>query len=118
MPDIAVGSQVFDLAFHPDRPLVLAGLLTGNIKAFSYDEQGNYEEKFSVRPSKRSCRTLAVSEDGTQVWAGGKAKAIQCVSSLSMFSRSVFSRSVRPSARSTSGLGRSWRPVRGRMSEP
>ena len=79
MPDIPVGAQTFDLAFHPNRPLVLSGLLTGHIKAFSYDEQGSYQAKFSVRPSKRSCRTLAVSEDGAQVWAGGKAKAIQYV---------------------------------------
>ena len=76
MPDIPVGAQIFDLAFHPSRPLVLTGLLTGYVKAFSYDEQGNHEEKFSARPSKRSCRTLAMSEDGAQAWAGGKAKAI------------------------------------------
>ena len=102
MPDIPVGSQVFDLAFHPDRPLVLAGLLTGSIKAFSYDEQGNYEEKFSVRPSKRSCRTLAVSEDGAQVWAGGKAKAIQYVNPLRGVEVSLFTLYT---SRSTIDLG-------------
>ncbi|TFK78435.1 WD40 repeat-like protein [Polyporus arcularius HHB13444] len=79
MPDIPVGAQVFDLAFHPDRSLVFAGLLTGIVKAFSYDEQGNHEEKFSVRPTKRSCRTLAVSADGSQLWAAGKAKAIHTI---------------------------------------
>ncbi|KAI0767415.1 WD40-repeat-containing domain protein [Fomes fomentarius] len=79
MPDIPVGAQVFDLTFHPDQPLVLAGLLTGHIKSFAYDEQGNYEEKFSVRPSKKSCRTLAFSADGAQVWAAGKAKAIHTI---------------------------------------
>lgn len=91
MPDIPVGAQVFDLTFHPDQPLVLAGLLTGHIKSFAYDEQGNYEEKFSVRPSKKSCRTLAFSADGAQVWAAGKAKGIQYVlfTLLSGYTRSL-----------------------------
>ena len=79
MPDIPVNAQIFDLAFHPERPLVTTGLLTGHVTAFSYDEQGNYEEKFSIQPSKKSCRTLAMSEDGSNVWAAGKAKAIQYV---------------------------------------
>ncbi|KAH9927959.1 WD40 repeat-like protein [Epithele typhae] len=79
MPDIPVGAQIFDLAFHPTEPLVLTGLLTGHLKAFGYDEQGNYEEKFSIRPSKKSCRTIAMSADGARAWAGGKAKAIHIV---------------------------------------
>ncbi|OJT13765.1 WD repeat-containing protein JIP5 [Trametes pubescens] len=82
MPDIPVGAQIFDLAFHPNRPIVYTGLLTGHIKAFGYDEQGNHEAKFSLRPSKKSCRALALSMDGDQLWAAGKAKAIQCVLSL------------------------------------
>ena len=79
MPDIPVGAQIFDLAFHPDEPLVISGLLTGGIKAFRYDEQGNYEEKFSIRPTKKSCRKLAMTQDGSRFWSGGKAKAIQYV---------------------------------------
>ncbi|KAI0672327.1 WD40 repeat-like protein [Trametes maxima] len=79
MPDIPVGAQIFDLAFHPNRPLVFTGLLTGHVKAFGYDEQGNHEHKFSLRPSKKSCRTLASSEDGAQLWAAGKAKAIHVI---------------------------------------
>lgn len=78
MPDIPVNAQIFDLAFHPERPLFATGLLTGHVTAFSYDEQGNYEKKFSIRPSKKSCRTLAMSENGSNVWAAGKAKIIQC----------------------------------------
>ncbi|KAL1948494.1 hypothetical protein VTO73DRAFT_12569 [Trametes versicolor] len=79
MPDIPVGAQIFDLAFHPNRPIVYTGLLTGHIKAFGYDEQGNHEAKFSLRPSKKSCRALALSVDGDQLWAAGKAKAIHTI---------------------------------------
>jgi hypothetical protein len=76
MPDIPVGSQIFDLAFHPTHSTVYTGLLNGNVKAFRYDEQGQHEESFVLRPSKRSCRCLDTSEDGTRLWATGKAKAI------------------------------------------
>ncbi|KAI8989141.1 WD40 repeat-like protein [Trametes punicea] len=79
MPDIPVGAQIFDLAFHPNCPIVFTGLLTGYVKAFVYDDQGNHEAKFSLRPSKRSCRTLAVSEDGAQLWSAGKARAIHTI---------------------------------------
>ncbi|KAJ8585344.1 WD40 repeat-like protein [Rhizopogon salebrosus TDB-379] len=76
MPDIPVGSQIFDLAFHPTLPTVYTGLLNGKVKAFRYDEQGQHEESFAIRPSKRSCRCLDTSEDGSRLWAAGKAKAI------------------------------------------
>jgi len=79
MPDIPVGSQIFDLAFHPTHSTVYTGLLNGKVKAFRYDEQGQHEETFALRPSKRSCRCLDTSEDGSHLWAAGKAKAILCV---------------------------------------
>ncbi|PCH36904.1 WD40 repeat-like protein [Wolfiporia cocos MD-104 SS10] len=79
MPDISVGTQIFDLIFHPTDSLVFTGLLTGHIEAFSYDEQGNHEHKLSLRPSKRSCRALAIDEDGGKLWTAGKAKAIHTI---------------------------------------
>ncbi|KZT64333.1 WD40 repeat-like protein [Daedalea quercina L-15889] len=79
MPDISVGTQIFDLIFHPSSSVVYLGLLTGHIKAFSYDDEGGHDVEFTVRPSKRSCRALAISEDGNRVWAAGKAKAMYTV---------------------------------------
>ena len=78
MPDNKTDAQIFDIAFHPSESIVYVGLLTGGVKAFRYDEQGEEqpEEAFSVRPSKRSCRGLAVNEDGSEVYAAGKGKAI------------------------------------------
>ncbi|KAI5121586.1 hypothetical protein M0805_009457 [Coniferiporia weirii] len=77
MPEIQTGAQIFDIAFHPTESTVFVGLLTGGIKAFRYDEQGGQsEEVFSVRPSKRSCRGLATSEDGSSLFAVGKGKAM------------------------------------------
>lgn len=77
MPDIPVGSQIFDLIFHPNASVVYTGLLTGEVKAFSYDEQGQHQEQFALKPSKRSCRGLAISSDGSQLWAVGKGKSLQ-----------------------------------------
>ena len=39
MPDIPVSSQIFDIAFHPNRTILFAALLTGEVKAFEYDEE-------------------------------------------------------------------------------
>ena len=79
MPVIPVGSQIFDLAFHPTSDVVFTGLLDGKVKAFNYDEQGAYSIAMSLRISKRSCRGLALSPDGSSLYAVGKARSLQCV---------------------------------------
>lgn len=79
MPDIPLGSQIFDLAFHPANSVVYTGLLNGSVKAFRYDEQGQHHQSFSLRPSKRSCRALTTDQDGAHLLAAGKAKSILCV---------------------------------------
>jgi hypothetical protein len=84
MPDIPVGAQIFDLVFHPTHSTVYTGLLTGEIKSFTYDEQGQYESGFTQRPSKRSCRGLTLSEDGVHLWAVGKSKSLLYVSPPSL----------------------------------
>lgn len=76
MPDIPVSSQIFDIAFDPTRPIVHSALLSGAVKSFKYDEQGNYESSFDLRPSRKSCRGLDISEDGERLWAVGKSKAL------------------------------------------
>ena len=78
MPDVSVGAQIFDLAFHPTAPVVYTGLLSGEVKAYGYDDDGEDapECRFRVRPSKRSCRGLTMNEDGARLWAVGKSKAI------------------------------------------
>lgn len=79
MPDIAVGNQVFDVAFHPREDVVLAGLLTGEIKAFAYTDDGAHEAKWDLRPTKRSCRGLAFDYAGERVYAVSKDRTVQCV---------------------------------------
>ncbi|KAF8892943.1 WD40-repeat-containing domain protein [Infundibulicybe gibba] len=76
MPEIPVGAQIFDIAFNPTHSTVYAGLLTGEIKAFAYNEQGAHNQSFSLRPSKRSCRSVTLDNDGSHLFAVGKSKAL------------------------------------------
>jgi hypothetical protein len=77
MPEIPVDAQVFDIVFHPTFSTVYIGLLTGYVKAFAYDQQGNHKNIFSLRPSKKSCRGLSTSNDGSKLYAVGKSKALK-----------------------------------------
>ncbi|KAJ6612771.1 WD repeat-containing protein JIP5 [Mycena sp. CBHHK59/15] len=81
MPDIPVGAQIFDLVFHPTHSTVYTGLLTGQVKAFAYD-QSSYKSTFSLRPSKRSCRALTINDDGSRLYAAGKGKAIHTIDTV------------------------------------
>jgi hypothetical protein len=77
MPEISVGAQIFDLVFHPTHSTVYTGLLTGHVRAFAYDDQGYHKRIFSLRPSKRSCRSLTIDQDGSYLYAVGKSKALK-----------------------------------------
>ena len=77
MPEIPVGSQIFDVAFHPTSAIAYTGLLTGHVKAFAYNEQGSGRGLWSIRPSKKSCRGLSITQDGSKLFAVGKSKALQ-----------------------------------------
>ncbi|KAF8169521.1 WD repeat-containing protein JIP5 [Pholiota molesta] len=79
MPEIPVGAQIFDVVFHPTFSTVYTGLLTGHVKAFAYDEQGNHQPTFSLRPSKSSCRGLSLDGDGSHLYAVGKGKALHTI---------------------------------------
>jgi hypothetical protein len=84
MPEIPVGAQIFDVVFHPTFSTVYTGLLTGYVKAFSYDNQGNHKPAFSVRPSKSSCRGLSLDQDGSHLYAVGKGKSLKYVITIAM----------------------------------
>lgn len=69
--------QPFDLAFHPSEPVVYVSLLTGEVKAFRYDdEEGEASTSWTVRPTKRTARALDV---GDSLWMGGKSGALLSV---------------------------------------
>ncbi len=78
MPDIPQGNQVFDLEFSTNDNLVFSALLNGRIRAYGYDNQtGDVEQKWELRPTKRSCRGIAIGLDGHTLWSVSKDKTIQ-----------------------------------------
>lgn len=80
MPDIQVGNQLFDLAFHPSEDIVYAATVAGEVKAYKYDlDSGEGTEKFSTRVTKRSVRGLDFSADGQTLYCVGKDKSLQWV---------------------------------------
>ena len=82
MPDIAQGNQVFDLDFHPHSDHVYTALLTGEIRSHSYSsEDGNCTLDWSIRPTKRSCRGLALNATGDRLYSVSKDKNLQSVRS-------------------------------------
>lgn len=79
--EIPLGNQPFDLAFHPTHPLLFAALLSGHLTAFSYsrhkpEDEFEYSQRFSVRPTKRSCRGLTTSVSGDKVYSVTKDKTL------------------------------------------
>ena len=68
--------QPFDLVFHPTESVLYTSLLTGEVKAFRYDDEtGETSESsgsWTARPSKRAARTLSMEENGNALWMGGK----------------------------------------------
>ncbi len=82
MPDISVGSQIFDLVFHPSHSTAYTALLSGKVKAYSYDQEGNSKQTVSVKISQKSCRGITIDEDGGRLYTVGKGKGLQCVQPL------------------------------------
>ncbi|KAL7420308.1 WD repeat-containing protein jip5 [Cryptotrichosporon argae] len=77
MAEIKLRNQPFDLAFHPTASVLYTSLLTGEVKAFRYDDAtGSTSAGWSVRPSRRTARALAVEEGGEHIWVGGKSGAL------------------------------------------
>ncbi|CDZ96495.1 WD40 repeat protein [Phaffia rhodozyma] len=84
--DIHLKNQVFDLVFHPKHNTLYTALLTGEIKAFNYTlgepDEITYEKAFSVRPTRKSCRSLALDFEGDLLYSVGKEKALNVIDTV------------------------------------
>ncbi|EUC61358.1 WD repeat protein JIP5, putative [Rhizoctonia solani AG-3 Rhs1AP] len=79
MPDVDLGTQVFDLAFNPKHDIVYTGLLSGHVKAFAYDDEGICTPKFDIRPAKRTARSLATDSEGLELYSVSKDRSIHVI---------------------------------------
>ncbi|OAQ32202.1 WD40 repeat-like protein [Linnemannia elongata AG-77] len=72
--------MVFDFAFHPTLDIIATGLITGHINCVKYAPgAGNNETAWSIRPTKKSCRGLAFSNDGAGLFTVFKDGAIRAL---------------------------------------
>ncbi|KAF9027471.1 WD40-repeat-containing domain protein [Rhodocollybia butyracea] len=64
MPDVPVGSQIFDLAFHPSNSTDAA------------------KKCLNSEYLKKSCRGIALSEDGEKLYTVGKGKGLHTIDTI------------------------------------
>ncbi|CEL54946.1 WD repeat-containing protein JIP5 OS=Laccaria bicolor (strain S238N-H82 / ATCC MYA-4686) GN=JIP5 PE=3 SV=1 [Rhizoctonia solani AG-1 IB] len=79
MPDLDLGTQVFDLVFNPKHDIVYTGLLSGHVKAFSYHDDGSCTPKFDVRATKKTVRSLVVDSEGRELFSVSKDRSIHVI---------------------------------------
>lgn len=76
LESIPLENQPHDCVFSPSSDHVYVGLLTGEIKGFSFDDS-SYERKLRVRPTKKSCRGLDISPDGNTLYSVSKDGSVK-----------------------------------------
>lgn len=76
MPDLALNSQLFDIHFHSSQDTLYLALLSGHVNAFAYAQSGECAQTWSLRPSKKSCRGLALDPKSGTLYSVSKDKSI------------------------------------------
>ena len=67
---VCEGDTAFALGFHPTRPLLAVGLITGQVRI--YDCSNKMPSKLiSSKPHKEACRDLHFSSDGANIFSVG-----------------------------------------------
>ncbi|KAJ3111546.1 WD domain repeat-containing protein 55 [Phlyctochytrium bullatum] len=74
--DLSFDEHIFDIAFHPERDVLAAGLITGEIVCKYTNEDRFGETAFTVKTHTDSCRTLAFGSDGLDLFSGGSDKSL------------------------------------------
>lgn len=77
---IKLRNQVFDLCFHPSRPLILSGLINGDVYCYSYSsetaDQVTNQRKFELKKHhSQSCRGTKFSSDGNNFYTISKDRS-------------------------------------------
>lgn len=76
-------SACFGLDAHPSKHLLAAGLISGQVKLFSYDtpsedpEGGSARQLWSARPHEGACRATVFAADGASLYSTGGDGTLQ-----------------------------------------
>jgi WD40 repeat protein len=83
---ISLKSQPFGMDVHPSRPLIAAGLVTGQLQLYDFEApdagtdaegEGATQKVSSARPHQGACRALCFAADGKTVWSTGADGTLQ-----------------------------------------
>lgn len=75
--EIDVGTQPFDLAFHPSANLVAVALITGHVQLYKYGgEGGDVARLWSSSAHSESCRAVRFVQDGEYALTASPDKSI------------------------------------------
>ncbi|KAM6251763.1 WD repeat-containing protein 55 [Porphyrio hochstetteri] len=75
--DICFEATVNAIALHPDRPLLAAGDVDGDVYLYSYScTEGENRQLWSSGHHLKSCRDVAFSQDGQKLFTVSKDKSI------------------------------------------
>jgi WD40 repeat protein len=73
-PVLQAGSEVMGVAFVPNRPLVVAGTLSGSLMIWSVDD---LEEVAQLLGHKQWVMSLAISSDGSRIVSGSRDRTMR-----------------------------------------
>ncbi|XP_031551133.1 WD repeat-containing protein 55-like [Actinia tenebrosa] len=77
--EIKLPSQVFDVAFHPQRDVIAVGEIEGTVTIHSYSTSEQNKKLMELNHHKKACRAVAFSSDGTYLFTASKDKSLQAV---------------------------------------
>ncbi|XP_078601473.1 WD repeat-containing protein 55-like isoform X2 [Branchiostoma floridae x Branchiostoma japonicum] len=77
-PDITFEDLVVDINFHPSKPLIAAGIITGDVTLHSYASSANTLVR-TFKHHKKATRAVAFSKDGNSLITSCKDKSLQVV---------------------------------------
>ncbi|XP_078683599.1 WD repeat-containing protein 55-like isoform X1 [Branchiostoma floridae x Branchiostoma belcheri] len=76
--DITFDDLVVDINFHPSKPLIAAGLITGEVTLHSYASSANTLVR-TFKHHKKATRAVAFSKDGNSLLTCSKDRSLQVV---------------------------------------
>ncbi|CAO3613271.1 unnamed protein product [Cunninghamella blakesleeana] len=79
---ISFSDPIFDFTFHPTSNIVIAGLITGYIHCYNYDNNNN-TLSWSTQISKKSCRGVEFIQDGDALIAISRDRSIRSIDTSS-----------------------------------
>ncbi|XP_062591946.1 WD repeat-containing protein 55-like isoform X3 [Saccostrea cucullata] len=70
---------VVDISFHPNREVIAAGHIDGNVTIHTYSNTEESNELMKLEHHKKACRAVRFSDDGLHLYTASKDKSIQIV---------------------------------------